>query len=360
MNVFFSALAIISFSIENIQFFSLFGVAICYLVSIFNIRTNLGKLDKRIFIDISIVTMLYFYIVIYSLVLCFDNTALTSLSLAIKIFGVSFFVATSNRTVLSKAIAYAIAFHTIFFILQWLSFFAGLDELYKDFVNPLTKTQFTEFKYIPFRATGLFDEPSLFGMTMISLFICYYFINKNLSKISLINVITLSTPVMLVSVLLNAYDLLRKSYFIRSVVVVLTLIFCFFLFQFFIFREQGVVFSPMALRTNHYIYLLESPNLLFGNGLCSAYGVFDLALSRDDLMNNYLSNFKDAGQLAYLLDRVGLAVFVPFFLFFFYRMQFKSFCFLLIFLALSKTTSLSPVVMFILCCSQFSYKNKTK
>ncbi|WP_340642257.1 hypothetical protein [Photobacterium damselae] len=284
----------------------------------------------------------------------------TVVSLLFKIFVVGLVLITSDRVVISKAIKVVLSIHIVFFVFQWIMYFLGFNNFYVSYLNPYSKFHFSEFAFLPFRSTGLFDEPSLFGMTIILLSIALFFIGKRITKLIYFSLFSFSFPVMVVSLILTSYDLIKKNIIFKIIILALFPIACYLLYDFFMLREQSVQYSPLSLRTNHLFFLLNSKNLFTGSGLCNAYGVFDLALPKEELMQNYLSNFKDAGQIVYLIDRVGV-IFFSIYLYFVYRnIGMKSFLFVVLFLGFSKTISISPIFIFMIFCTAFVEKDNVK
>lgn len=192
-----------------------------------------------------------------------------------------------------------------------------------------------------FRITGLYDEPSTFGMFML----CHIFLLLSLNfnnfrkYLSLFPVVSFSAPVMLVSLIatIHLYINSYRHLFIR--------IFSYLFFGLIIFvciylvivsRESAYKLSPLSLRLAQYLIFFENFPYFQGHGFCSAYGIFDLNLGKSDLRNLGFGNFKDAGQVVFLVDRVGVFASLFFFAFILKGNSFfLSFLFLLFF-ALNK------------------------
>ncbi len=229
----------------------------------------------------------------------------------VKVIVVLLFMICNTRNHLVKGIGYAISVHAAIFLIHWLCLVLGAGEFFNQVIRLETQTSFGGSSYIPYRATGLFDEPSLFGMTILALIFTRYMLSGRLLSMKW-PLITFSLPTMLVAVSYIFNENIKRKVVFKVIVVLFLVTSLAGLYKFAIDRESNVRMSPAGLRYTHVAFLLSSPNLLVGSGFCSAYGVFDLSMSRDELRNNYLGNFKDAGQVIYTLDRVGLIVFIGF------------------------------------------------
>jgi len=141
---------------------------------------------------------------------------------------------------------------------------------------------------------------------------------------------------MLVSMTFTLNKIKKFGFFVR--VLFFTFVMCILglLIMFAKDRESNVKDSPLGLRTTHLLFLAQSPSLLSGNGFCNAYGTFPLDLGRDELRGNGLGNFKDAGQLIYSSDRIGIVGVFCMCLFLLFSLGKKRFLFFIVYFGLSK------------------------
>jgi hypothetical protein len=264
--------------------------------------------------------------------------------MAVKLGLIILFIVTSSRESLLAGLRGAIYLHIFFFIVHLLFLIVGQGEIYRSIIFLDAQTDFSESSVISFRPTGLFDEPSLFGMTIIGLVLARYYLSGAL-KVPLVTFATFSVPTMFVAGVLKTISAIQKNMKMLIVILFIASLMGVLLYSFAIDREQNVKMSPLALRLSHVVMLLESPNLYKGSGFCSAYGILDLDMSKDDLRENYMGNFKDAGQVIYIVDRIGLLAFALFIIIFFLAFPLKYCLILLLYLTFSKVLFFSMAGM---------------
>lgn len=240
---------------------------------------------------------------------CFNAQLSFFVLLLIKLFCVTVFMLLIERDILIRGIKVAVYAHIAIFVIHFIFLALGQNALFNSIVGIETQVSFNEVRFIPFRATGLFDEPSTFGMSIMALILLHYFLSSK-SLQTTVMYFTFSVPVMVVTAFFNLKDKLEKSFIYKLLGLVGIFIVLGFVFFFALERENTVKESPIGLRLSHAYFLAESPNILSGSGFCSAYGKFPLSLERDKLRSYSMGNFKDAGQLIYSLDRIGLIGFV--------------------------------------------------
>ena len=142
------------------------------------------------------------------------------------------------------------------------------------------------------RPIGFYDEPSTYGFSMIIHIFVLLLMKKNNIHLLLkgLPFFTFSTPIQFITLLNFFIESFSKRIFIY--ILPLVFILSIFAFDHYITRDSTYKLSPLTLRVNHYIFFSENPSYFLGRGLCNAYGVFDMEISKDDLRNLYLSNFK--------------------------------------------------------------------
>jgi len=263
-----------------------------------------NRISKQQIIKVLLLSSPFIYSILRS-VSCFSVALPLITSIIIKLIIVGLFVLVIRDCLVIKALKFALYGHMFFFIIHALFLIMGEGNLYSAIIGLDTQTAFHGVKAIPFRPTGLFDEPSLFGMTILGLILGISSVRKKTVK-SIVPFFTFSVPTMFV----GALNLIIHSFKFRLKIVLTTLtmlsVFLFLIGYIFTEREATVKESPLGLRTMHLVYFIKSPNLYIGSGFCSAYGVLNLDLGRDELRDKGLGNFKDAGQLIFMADRVGV------------------------------------------------------
>ncbi|MBB1380341.1 hypothetical protein [Pseudoalteromonas sp. SR43-2] len=252
-----------------------------------------------------------------------------------SIIGIAFLL--SSRELLSKSLLVALKIHIVIFIIHFVFLAFGFGHIFDLLVGLETQTNFSESSFVSFRATGLFDEPSLFGMTILALWISAYILSGNLNtKIYQIAFFSFSVPVMIVTLASSYLTGVYKGIIFKLGIITFVFFSAFFIYKLAADREMNVKESPIGLRYTHYQLLYDSPNFYTGSGFCSAYGVFPLDLGRDSLRDNFMSNFKDAGQIAYSVDRVGIIFFLLYLAVIYRFVGLKNFLLIFIFFSLSK------------------------
>ena len=339
-----NGLALFFLVVENSYILRNIGLILIVLAILFNLFHKRELLEKSFFSNSFFVFILYFYLFLLTLS-CSGQALNTALITLFKFLICFFYMFTVNRKIFISSLNLAASSHIVFFLIHLLFIILGLNNLYLDIFNSGAKTSFDVY-FIENRPTGLFDEPSLFGMTILGLLLIKYFYTKEYPKQNFITLFSFSTPVM-VTMVSNYFLSQFRNIKLGSLLLtasVLTIVF-YFVFMLFLSREESLVFSPMLLRLSHLLYLSESSNLLVGNGLCNAYSFFPLDLDSEERLSMFLSNFKDAGQIIYIIDRVGLILFSFFIIFIFLKFSITFVAPFLIFLLFSKTIFLSPLVM---------------
>ncbi len=283
---------------------------------------------------------------------CFNEQHVLFSLTIIKLFSIASFVLLINRDTLIQGLKIATYAHIVVFIIHVIFLVLGQGALYNSIIGIDTQVSFNGVSFIPFRATGLFDEPSTFGMSILALILLHYFLSSE-SLMTKVLYCTFSVPVMLVTAFFNLKDKLSKGlayklFGLGGVVIILG-----FILFFALERENTVKESPIGLRLSHAFFLMESPNIYTGSGFCSAYGMFPLALERDELRSLSMGNFKDAGQLIYLLDRIGVLGFVLMLIAINYILGTKRTILFFIFFSLSKITWIAmPMIIMIIGISK--------
>lgn len=339
--------------IENLVYVKSVALLLLFLFSLYSLYINNYKIDNR---ECKLLLPLYslFFIAISVSLSCLGAVVPTVIGLLIKMFIIGSLFLTTEKDTLSESLGFAINFHIFVFLCHILFLILGQGQLYNSIIGIDTQTNFNESSFIPFRATGLFDEPSLFGMSIICLWISSLLLSKKTAHLN-VPFFTFSVPVMVVISYSRLITSKSKGVLFKISIIFLLFFAGFVIYQIAVDREKNVKESPLGLRTSHYVFLYESPNLLTGSGFCSAYGKFSLDLDRDSLREYSMANFKDAGQVAYSIDRSGLLFFCIFCVFLYRHLGWRYFSILFVYLALSKVPIIS-VASVILFSSCFKYK----
>jgi len=168
------------------------------------------------------------------------------------------------------------------------------------------------------RPVGFFDEPSTYGYALLLHLFSMYLLNSKgfRSFFAFLPFLTFSAPVQLLSAF--GVFISKKNLRFGFLALLLSPILLYIIYSQVIIREDSYKLSPISLRANHYIEFSKNPTFYAGNGLCSAYGKYDLNMGKVELRQQYLSNFKDAGQLIFTADRIGV-IWLSLLLFFLYR-----------------------------------------
>ena len=243
---------------------------------------------------------------------CLDSYFVTIGFIFIKVLAVTFFFSTGMRFV-SEVIKLSLFLHIGTGVFTYMILLSPLAPIYTELV--LFDVSAIDAGLAKVRPIGFYDEPSTYGFSLlVHLFILLIGEKNRVSaKLMAFPIITFSTPVQLLSILMLA---LRKQTIGRSLIFLLVLpALLGAVFLQYSTREDVYKFSPLALRTVHFIEFAKDPPYFYGRGLCSAYGQYDLELPKSDLRNLSMSNFKDAGQVLFMADRVGLLLSLMFYIF---------------------------------------------
>lgn len=322
------------------------GFLLSFIVLLIFILKGKVQFSKSKFQSLSLLYTPFFYCILLSLS-CVSMHYMVLFTLIIKLLvGYIIFLLFSIDNI-AKGIKFAILSHCGIFLIHIFFLTLGQGELFNHIVGFEAQTSFGGSSYIPFRATGFFDEPSLFGMTMLCLMLSFFLL-KNKFFLTSIPFLSFSFPTMLVAMTFTLNKLIRLNAFLRVLFFLLAICVLGGLILFAKDRESNVKDSPIGLRTTHLIFLAQSPNLIQGSGFCSAYGQFPLDLGRDDLRSNGLGNFKDAGQIIYSSDRIGLLGMFIMCLCFLSFLGRKRFLFFIVYFGLSKVPfiAMSTVILF--------------
>lgn len=267
-------------------------------------------------------------------------------ALLIKVVVILLVMGVASAGQAARSMGDAVRWHVVLFVLHFFLLLVGIGEWWDVLIGLDTETAFSESTFIPFRATGLFDEPSTFGMTMLALILGVYLLTGTVRYIAG-PLLTFSLPAMSYVLLLRFIEVFRTRRYVKYIVLLIAPALFYALYMFALDRESNVRFSPMMLRVNHYLLFFESEKIWTGNGFCAAYGKFDLAMTRDELRSLYLGNFKDAGQLLYIADRIGLVLLLLYVFSLFRRLKMHIFILFFLYLALSKIPYFSMTGIFL-------------
>jgi hypothetical protein len=321
---------------ENYDYLKFFGFMICATISLLTIFTKRYILKSQLMLSFLGLVILFLPMV-YNSVECFYNYRSVIIFSLLKFIVALLMVTAISRQLLSRAIYYAVVLHSFFFLCHAVFLLFSMGSEWDKIIGLETSTNFIlSLK----RPTGLFDEPSLFGMTMMALLISAYILNLKKSR-NFVLLLTLSVPVFssflaYLSVGLN--NLKKQTRVLLVFFLVLTMALGSLVF---LKRENSVKESPIMLRIVHLQYFFDSPKLFRGSGFCSAYGKFDRSMGRDELRSFGLGNFKDASQVLLMSDLLGPIPTVLFFIVLLSRLKFKVFFIVLIYFAVSKVVFFS-------------------
>jgi hypothetical protein len=328
---------------ENFFWLKLLGLVLLIVAVGLELKFYNSRLSKKQTIKLFLLLTPFLFSIFRSLD-CISSSLPLIVSTVFKLTVLSSFILITRNSLIIKALKFAIYAHITFFIIHAVFLALGLGLLYNMIIGLDTQTAFPGIRLIPFRATGLFDEPSLFGMTILGLILGLLFVSNKTVK-SIVPFFTFSIPVMFVGAVNIFLDSFKFK--LRAVLVSLAMIIPILILTMYMFneREATVKESPVGLRMMHLVYFAQSPNLYTGSGFCSAYGRFDLGLGRDELRENGLANFKDAGQLVFMTDRVGIVPMIIWLLLLVRFIPFKLFTLFFVYLILSKVIFYSTAGM---------------
>ncbi len=352
-NSFIVGILIFLLVLENNLPLKYLGFLLTFVVFFIFLLKGKFKFSKTKFKSLSLLYIPFFYSILLSLG-CASMHYMVLITLFMKLFVGYIIYLFFSIDDIAKGIKFAIFSHCGIFLVHILFLLLGQGSVFNQIVGFEAQTTFGGSSYIPFRATGFFDEPSLFGMTILCLMLSYFFLKNKFFLIS-IPFLSFSFPTMLVASTFILNKIKQFSIFFRVLFFMIFLCVLGLLVLFAKDREANVKDSPVGLRTTHLIFLAQSPNLIKGSGFCSAYGTFPLNLGRDDLRSNGLGNFKDAGQIIYTSDRIGLAGMFVMCLFLLFFLGKKRFSFFIVYFGLSKVPLIAMVTI-ILFSSISSYR----
>lgn len=333
-NSFIVGILIFLLVLESNLYLKYLGFLLTFIVFFILLLQGQYRFSFSKFKSLSLLYMPFFYSVAIS-ISCISISYAVLVGLAIKLFACYVIYLFFSINDIAKGIKIAIIAHCGIFLIHILFLLLGQGGIFNKMVGFEAQTTFGGSSYIPFRATGFFDEPSLFGMTMLCLTLSFFLLKNKFIMVS-IPFLSFSFPTMLVAMTFTLNKIKKLGFFFR--ILFFMFVMCIFglLVMFAKEREANVKDSPLGLRTSHLLFLAQSPTLLMGSGFCNAYGVFPLDLGRDELRGNGLGNFKDAGQLIYSSDRIGVVgVFIMCLSFLFFLGN-KRFLFFIIYFGLSK------------------------
>jgi len=168
---------------ENILLLKYLGFLLTFVVFILFLLTDKVKFSFSKFKSLTTLFLPFFYCALISLS-CISISYSVLSGLAIKLLSCYIIYLFFSINDIAKGIKFAIYAHCWVFLIHVVFLFLGQGAIYNTIVGFEAQTTFGGSSYIPFRATGLFDEPSLFGMTMLCL-IFSFFLLKN--KFILVN-----------------------------------------------------------------------------------------------------------------------------------------------------------------------------
>ncbi|WP_063669833.1 hypothetical protein [Aliivibrio fischeri] len=329
---------------ENNIIYKGLGFVSTLLVILLTSRAN--KLERNVVLTMAIFSLFYIYAFLMS-ISCSSDVFPLFITTISKFFCFSLLFIMCTRNNLTRAISDAILVHSLVFLVHFMMLALGYGHIFNNIIGIDTQTSFTEVPFIGFRATGLFDEPSLYGMTMFCLYLSLFILTGKRNSFKHLY-LTFSVPVLVNNALNDAIIYWNRHILVKIFSVLFVILSISAILWFSLVRDANVKESPLALRTSHIEHLVDSPNLNLGSGFCSAYGVFPLDIGRDELRSYGMGNFKDAGQSVYIIDRIGVFGFLIFCIFLMKLLNPITFIQVLVFISLTKTLWFSAPFIFLL------------
>lgn len=323
-------------AMENYDALKIAGFIVCLALTTTSLLQR-QRIQKRQLVLSGIAMILLLGPMIFNSVGCFAGYGTVLLFATLKLIVAITLVLNIPNTYLSSSLINAATLHSAFFALHLIFLYLGLGQHWDSLIQLETSTNFILGLSRP---TGLFDEPSLFGMTILAMLISAYILNPKTSRNPFL-LLTFSVPVYLVFATYLLNTIKKTKLYLKIGIVTMSLAAIAIGTFTFLKRESLVSQSPLLLRINHLAYFIDSPNLIKGSGFCSAYGRLDRDLSRDELRNRALGNFKDAGQLLHMADLLGPIPTCLFFALTAFRLSLKKFVLFMVYMIVSKVVFFS-------------------